>query len=150
MKKACAVLLMLALLMTGVCANAAVHTISQLESDLTLPAGVTVFRDNSGDDIIDILYSLDGREDVAFETAVTYMEAYEGYTNGTLPQEALDALNSYYEQVAGDMPANSKERFSLYVFAGSLYNTAMTWLKDDRGEEPDEVAEVFCDSIGIL
>ena len=62
----------------------------------------------------------------------------------------LDALNSYYEQVAGDMPANSKERFSLYVFAGSLYNTAMTWLKDDRGEEPEEVAEVFCDSIGIL
>ncbi|MBO4289048.1 MAG: TetR/AcrR family transcriptional regulator [Lachnospiraceae bacterium] len=61
----------------------------------------------------------------------------------------LEALNSYYEQVAGDMPANSKERFSLYVFAGSLYNTAMTWLKDGRGEAAHEVAEVFCDSIGI-
>ena len=61
----------------------------------------------------------------------------------------LEALNNYYEQLAGDMPANSKERFSLYVFAGSLYNTAMTWLKDDRGEAADEVAEVFCESIGI-
>ncbi len=61
----------------------------------------------------------------------------------------LEALNRYYEQLAGDMPANSKERFGLYVFAGSLYNTAMTWLKDGRGEEADEVAEVFCESIGI-
>jgi hypothetical protein len=61
----------------------------------------------------------------------------------------LEALNRFYEQIAGDMPANSKERFSLYVFAGSLYNTAMTWLKDGRGEDADEVAEVFCESIGI-
>ena len=62
----------------------------------------------------------------------------------------LDALNSFYEQIAGDMPADSKERFSLYVFAGSLYNTAMTWLRDGRGEEPDEVAEVFCESFNIF
>ena len=85
-----------------------------------------------------------------FELFARYRDyLVEIYRSGFGPR-ILDALNSFYEQIAGDMPADSTERFSLYVFAGSLYNTAMTWLRDGRGEEPDEVAEVFCDSFGII
>lgn len=55
----------------------------------------------------------------------------------------LDMLNQFHEEVAGTMPCTSIERYQLYVYIGSLYNTAMMWLKNGTREEVSEIADVF-------
>lgn len=60
----------------------------------------------------------------------------------------LDMLNQFHEEVAGTMPCTSTERYKLYVYIGSLYNTAMMWLKTGQSENIDEIAHVFyCDCV---
>ena len=56
MKKAIAVWLSLMMAAGWVFAGAESYTISQLETDLTLPEGMSVFRDNSGEEAVDILF----------------------------------------------------------------------------------------------
>lgn len=55
----------------------------------------------------------------------------------------LDMLNQFHEEVAGTMPCTSIERYKLYVYIGSLYNTAMMWLKNEQKEDIHEIATVF-------
>ncbi len=61
----------------------------------------------------------------------------------------LEEMNIYFEEIAGTMPASSPERFDLYIFSGAMYNAAMTWLLDARGESAKEVGDVFCTRMGI-
>lgn len=55
----------------------------------------------------------------------------------------LEMLNRFHEEVAGTMPCKSIERYKLYIYIGSLYNTAMIWLQSGRKESPDEIAGIF-------
>lgn len=43
----------------------------------------------------------------------------------------------------GDMPFSSIERYSLYYYAGALYNMTICWLKDGQKETPQQFAEMF-------
>ena len=56
----------------------------------------------------------------------------------------LDMLNRFHEEIAGTMPCRSIERYQLYIYIGSLYNTAMMWLKSGKKESTDEITEMFC------
>lgn len=55
----------------------------------------------------------------------------------------LEMLNRFHEDVAGTMPVNSIERYKLYIYIGSLYNTAMHWLQGGQKEDIDEIADMF-------
>lgn len=59
----------------------------------------------------------------------------------------LDMLNQFHEEVAGTMPHTSIERYRLYIYIGSLYNTALMWLKNGKRESLEEITELFCFSL---
>ena len=55
----------------------------------------------------------------------------------------LEMLNRFHEEVAGAMPCKSSERYQIYIYIGSLYNTAMMWLQDDQTDRIDEISDLF-------
>lgn len=55
----------------------------------------------------------------------------------------LEMLNQFHEEVAGTMPCSSIERYKLYIYIGSLYNTVMVWLQSGRKESVDEISLIF-------
>lgn len=55
----------------------------------------------------------------------------------------LKMLNQFHEEIAGIMPCNSLERYQLYIYIGSLYNTAMIWLQSEKMESIDEISDMF-------
>lgn len=63
---------------------------------------------------------------------------YYGY--GSL---ILMKLNQFHEEVAGTMSIKSIERYKLYMYMGSLYNTAMVWLINGMKESIEEIANIF-------
>ena len=56
----------------------------------------------------------------------------------------LEKLNQFHEEIAGNMPQRSIERYELYMYTGSLYNTGLVWLQNGKAESVDELSEVFC------
>lgn len=61
----------------------------------------------------------------------------------------LEKLNRFHEQVAGPMPGTSTDRYSLYMYIGALFNTAIAWLQNGAREEIGDMARTFCDVWGI-
>lgn len=55
----------------------------------------------------------------------------------------MDIFNEKNEELAGDMPYNSIERFNLYFAAGGSFNVAMIWLRDGCRETPEQIAQSF-------
>jgi AcrR family transcriptional regulator len=55
----------------------------------------------------------------------------------------MNVFNEKNEELAGDMPYDSIERFHLYFAAGGSFNVAMMWLKDGCKESPQELARSF-------
>ena len=55
----------------------------------------------------------------------------------------LEMLNQFHEEVAGTMTCRSIERYKLYIYIGSLYNTAMIWLQNGQKESIDEITDIF-------
>lgn len=55
----------------------------------------------------------------------------------------LEMMNQFHEEVAGNMPCSSIERYKLYIYIGSLYNTMMVWLQGGRKESIAEITEIF-------
>lgn len=55
----------------------------------------------------------------------------------------LEMLNRFHEDIAGGMPCKSMERYQIYIYIGSLYNTAMMWLQDGQKDDIDEVSDMF-------
>lgn len=55
----------------------------------------------------------------------------------------LEMLNHFHEEVAGTMGYKSIERYKLYIYIGSLYNTAMIWLQSGQKESIDEITDMF-------
>ena len=58
----------------------------------------------------------------------------------------LEMLNQFHEEVAGNMPCSSIERYKIYIYIGSLYNTAMKWIQSGKKESLDEIARMFYQS----
>lgn len=61
---------------------------------------------------------------------------------GTL---SMDNINRFAEEMLGDMPASSVERYKIYCHAGMVSNTCLTWLKNGAKEAPEELARVICE-----
>lgn len=61
----------------------------------------------------------------------------------------LEKLNHFHEEVAGTMPLSSIERYTLYMYIGSFYNTAMVWLQGGMKESVDEIAGLFFKTCAI-
>lgn len=55
----------------------------------------------------------------------------------------LEMLNHFHEDVAGSMPRNSIKRYELYIYIGSLYNSALMWLNSGKQESIEELTNLF-------
>lgn len=55
----------------------------------------------------------------------------------------LEMLNQFHEEVAGTMLHKSIERYKLYIYMGSLYNTALVWLQNGKKESVEEITDIF-------
>ena len=53
----------------------------------------------------------------------------------------LNVFNLKNEELAGDMPASSIEKYRLYCAAGAAFNIAITWLRDGCKENTVELIE---------
>lgn len=82
------------------------------------------------------------------QRAFEYFKQYDKYLldlyHGGFATTLLEALNHFHEENAGIMPANSIEKYNLYLFIGALYNTGMVWLENQALESPADLALVFC------
>ena len=61
-----------------------------------------------------------------------------GYANMILKE-----FNLRNEELAGDMPANSIERYDLYFASGASFNASLKWLRGGCKETPLEIAKAF-------
>ncbi|MBR2527719.1 MAG: TetR/AcrR family transcriptional regulator [Blautia sp.] len=61
----------------------------------------------------------------------------------------LASLNQFHESIAGVMPANSIDRYQLYMYMGALINTAIVWLWEEPKESVEDMAHMFCRQFGI-
>lgn len=61
----------------------------------------------------------------------------------------LEKLNQSHEMVAGIMPNHSIEKYTLYMYIGALYNTAVIWLNNGTKENTEDIARMFCKTCGI-
>jgi AcrR family transcriptional regulator len=55
----------------------------------------------------------------------------------------MKIFNEKNEELAGDMPYDSMDRFNLYFAAGGSFNVAMIWLRDGCKESPEQLAKSF-------
>lgn len=62
---------------------------------------------------------------------------------GGLASIYLEGLDHHIEELAGDMPFNDINRYSLYYYSGALYNVFLKWLENDMKESPEEIATAF-------
>lgn len=79
-----------------------------------------------------------------FEKALTYCLVKKSnlltlYHNGfgSLIQQTF---NRYIMEFAGNMPANSVERYKLYFISGAVTNVLIEWLDEGAKEPPKEIA----------
>ena len=61
----------------------------------------------------------------------------------------LNTFNSTNEEIAGDMPRSSIDRYKLYYAAGASYNAMIYWLKCGCKESAEEMSRHFLEFIGI-
>ena len=61
----------------------------------------------------------------------------------------LDKFTATNEELAGDMPSNSIERYKLYYVAGASYNATIHWLKSGCKESVEEMAKNLADFVDI-
>ncbi len=119
--------------------------------------------DNLRDDLMkDIQYDDDehifNKENarVGFEKALTFCLVKKAdllalYHNG-FGSMIQKTFNRYIMEFAGNMPANSIERYKLYFIAGAVTNVLIEWLDDGAKEPPREIATLCVDYFtgGIL
>lgn len=106
--------------------------------------------------IADILESfreniqLDGNNFYTYENVYKSFEYFSRYATQVLDLHRfgygsilLEMLNHFHEEIAGTMAYKSVEKYKLYIYIGSLYNTAMIWLQNGQKETIDEIADMF-------
>lgn len=59
----------------------------------------------------------------------------------------LEELNRFHESIAGTMRFSSTEKYTLYMYIGALFNTAITWLLDENRVEAAEIAAFFYEKV---
>lgn len=76
-----------------------------------------------------------------------YFEKYRTYilnlwrsSNWTVLTEEM---NRFHEGIEGNMPFDSMEKYSLYMYIGAFLNTALTWLLEEDRVRAEEIAEYF-------
>lgn len=57
----------------------------------------------------------------------------------------LDALNDYIEKQPGFQQKNPQFTYSLYYYAGALYNVYMQWILNGTKEKPEIIAKTISD-----
>lgn len=75
-----------------------------------------------------------------------FMELYRA----NLSMLVLEELNNFQSAIAGNMPANSVERYSIYFYTGALFDTLTEWIKTGTSESVDDMTDVFCRQIEAL
>ncbi len=106
--------------------------------------------------IADILESfrkniqLDGNNFYTYENVYKSFEYFSRYATQVLDLHRfgygsilLEMLNHFHEEIAGTMAYKSVEKYKLYIYIGSLYNTALIWLQNVQKETIDEIADMF-------
>ena len=112
--------------------------------------------------IDDVLQHFLGNEDYAsvdytsyahIKKCFFYFQEYGRYVLDLYHSEfatvLLDELNRFHEAVAGYMPAKSATKYSVYMYMGALFNSAIKWLESGMKESIDEISQVFCQNAGI-
>lgn len=61
----------------------------------------------------------------------------------------LKAFNRKNEELAGDMPHNSIERYKLYYASGASFNGLLEWMRGGCKESVEDMARSMADFIGI-
>lgn len=56
-----------------------------------------------------------------------------------------EQANRFAEDILGDMPSNSVERYQIYVMSGAMFNVIMQWFLSGAAESPAEMAHVILD-----
>lgn len=59
----------------------------------------------------------------------------------------LEELNHFHESLEGSMLYSSTERYTLYMYIGALFNTAVTWLSDENRADASEIASLFYETV---
>ena len=75
-----------------------------------------------------------------------FMELYRA----NLSMLVLEELNNFQSAIAGNMPANSVERYSIYFYTGALFNTLTEWIKTGTSESVDDMTDFFCRQMEAL
>ena len=57
----------------------------------------------------------------------------------------LSSFNHRNEDIAGDMPSNSIERYKIYYAAGASMNAVLVWLKSGCKESVESMVDSFYD-----
>ena len=57
----------------------------------------------------------------------------------------LSSFNHHNEEIAGDMPANSIDRYKLYYAAGASMNAVLVWLRSGCRESVESMVSSFSD-----
>lgn len=84
-----------------------------------------------------------------FEASLSYFLAQKSYILalydngfGSLIQ---DILNRYLEDLAGDMPRQSLDRYKLYFISGAVCNILIHWLQTGAMESPYVLSQLVAD-----
>lgn len=76
-----------------------------------------------------------------------YFQKYKGYIldlcRSGFALAILDEMNRFHESIKGTMHFSSVEKYSLYMYIGALFNTAIVWLSDENPISPVEIADFF-------
>lgn len=83
----------------------------------------------------------------------TYFKSYENYVldlcRSGFSSLLLEELNQFHETIAGTMPVNSVERYTLYMYIGALFNTAVEWLQSGAKDSTEDISAAFCEYLKI-
>lgn len=55
----------------------------------------------------------------------------------------LEEINHFHESIEGTMPSSSLKKYTLYMYIGALFNTAITWLFDENPAPVKDIALYF-------
>lgn len=56
----------------------------------------------------------------------------------------IGIINRFAEEIIGDMPASSVEKYKIYCYSGMVFNVSLTWLLAGAKESPEELARIIC------
>lgn len=80
-----------------------------------------------------------------------YFEQYKNYVldlcRSGFAMAILEELNRFHESMEGIMPSSSIERYTLYMYIGALFDTAVIWLSEENPVTTEEITAFFYQKI---